>query len=398
MVHCRQRFGIVATITIVVAVSLPNLFAGAGVLNAQETQLAENAIDFANDIKPIFEASCIRCHGPEQQDGDFRIDEKDTVMNYIDEGDSSFSELFDHVSSDDEELMMPPPDEGGPLAKELIDKIRRWIDEGANWPEAVSIEMPAPEVVQEIVAETKKVELEKDKQEGNWQLVWEIAGLLHPILVHFPVGLIIGGAFFALIGFRGESPLSDAAYYCLWLAAWLSILTCFSGWSFGYEKNYNDWQGFDFNKSIDIHRWGGILISVLAFLLALVASSSRRRDPYGTGAFWKFSLILLAGLTGFVAHHGGKMTHHGLHDKLLGKSDILYRNLVGQKEVVPNKPDGPPLDEQPQAETPKQQVPPVKTEINGDDPSTTEGNAETSGDNKQDENGGAPKDQIPDPR
>ena len=48
----------------------------------------------------------------------------------------------------------------------------------------------------------------------------------------------------------------------------------------------------------------GMAGAALAFLLALVASGSRRRDPYGTGAIWKLSLILLACITGFVAHHG----------------------------------------------------------------------------------------------
>ena len=181
-------------------------------------------------------------------------------------------------------------------------------------------------------------------QANNGQLVTEIVGLLHPVLLHFPVALLIGGAFFAVLGFRGESPLADAAYYCLWLGAWLAILACLSGWYFAVDKNMGDWQrSFDFNKSIDVHRWGGILVAILAFVLALIACGSRRRDPYGTGAFWKLSLVLLAVLTGFVAHHGGKMTHDGLHEKLNRKTNQLYQNLTGETQAAPNplNDDGP---------------------------------------------------------
>jgi hypothetical protein len=126
--------------------------------------------------------------------------------------------------------------------------------------------------------------------------------------------------------------LSDAAYYCLWLGALTAIFACVSGWFFAVDKNMTEWQRFDFNESIDVHRWGGILIAALAFMLALIASSSRRRDPYGTGAFWKLSMILLAALTGYVAHHGGKMTHDGLHDKLFNKTNQLYQNITGEKQ------------------------------------------------------------------
>ena len=319
-------------------VVLASLVIATQAVSAQDAVLNENSIDFARDIKPIFEANCARCHGVDKQEGDFRIDDKDGLLDYVDPGDSEFSQLFELIIATDDTLM-PPAEEGGPLAAEAIGKIKRWINEGANWPEGVTIDMPPPEVVEKIKGEVKQAQETKDKQEGSGQLLLEVIGLLHPVFLHFPVALLIGGAFFAVLGFRGESPMSDAAYYCLWLAAWISVLTCLSGWYFAIDKNYLNWQSFDVNRSIDIHRWGGIVVSVLAFLLAIFAAGSRRRDPYGTGAPWKFGLLLLAGLTGLVAHHGGKMTHVGLHEKLQNKTTILYENLTGNANAEPAKAD-----------------------------------------------------------
>lgn len=321
-------FRLTLLVAIAFGASVPRWSAG------QDIVPDDPSVDFAKEIKPIFEQTCLSCHGPDEQEGDFRIDESDSVMNYIDVGQAKFSDLYLHLLGDEDYELMPPEKEGGPLAADQIEKIRRWIDEGAIWPESVKIEKPAPEVQQKIEQEIQQKQEKKDQESGSLQLVWEIVGLLHPVLLHFPVALLIGGALFAVFGLRGESPLSDAAYYCLWLAAWMSILACVSGWSFAIDKGYTEWKTLHFDKSIDVHRWGGILVAVLSFFLALVACSSRRRDPYGSGLFWKFCLILLAVLTGFVAHHGGKMTHTGLHDKLQRKTGILYDNLTGGKPAA----------------------------------------------------------------
>jgi uncharacterized membrane protein len=336
-------------------------------------------VDFATEIKPILEESCIRCHGPAKQDNDFRVDDPDLVMGYVSAGDSEGSDIYQRLVSDDEEFMMPPPGEGGPLDSSRIDRIRRWIDEGAVWPETVSIEMPAEAVASRVAQELAADERAQDRRDSLWQLVWEAAGLLHPSLVHFPVALLIGGALFALFGMRGESPLSDAAYYCLWLGAWSSILAGVSGWSFAIEKSYLDWnRSFDMARDIDVHRWGGVLVTVLAFLLSLYASGSRRRDPYGSGALWKLSLIVLACLAGYVSYRGGHMTHVGLHDELSWKSQLIYEKITGN-DADREPADGEGVDDVDPG------APPVGT---GE---TTEGDAKTSG-----EDGGETVPDVPD--
>jgi len=103
-------------------------------------------VDFARDVRPIFEQHCYKCHGVEKQKNGFRLDVKHEAFHSGDEhapniiaGRSAESPLFRFVSGADEKVRMPPKekDEGGRLKDEEIKIISRWIDEGAAWPEGV---------------------------------------------------------------------------------------------------------------------------------------------------------------------------------------------------------------------------------------------------------------------
>jgi cytochrome c553 len=41
---------------------------------------ADHAINFSKEIKPILEASCIKCHGRGRDKGDFQIDSRETLL------------------------------------------------------------------------------------------------------------------------------------------------------------------------------------------------------------------------------------------------------------------------------------------------------------------------------
>src|SRR5262245_9315148 len=41
---------------------------------------ATTKIDFDHNIKPIFEKSCLRCHGPEKPKSKFRLDNKEDAL------------------------------------------------------------------------------------------------------------------------------------------------------------------------------------------------------------------------------------------------------------------------------------------------------------------------------
>jgi hypothetical protein len=75
---------------------------------------AKQGVTFDGDIKPLFEASCVRCHGNERPKAGLRLDSLDSVLKggkdgkVIMPGNSKESLLVLAVSQLDEKKAMPP--------------------------------------------------------------------------------------------------------------------------------------------------------------------------------------------------------------------------------------------------------------------------------------------------
>lgn len=108
---------------------------------AVQSAAAEPAkVDFVRDVRPILE-QCVKCHGPEKQQGGLRFDvrtgalrEGDSGSQAISPNDAASSELLRRVEATDDSERMPP--EGQPLSRDQIHTLRLWIKEGAHWPES----------------------------------------------------------------------------------------------------------------------------------------------------------------------------------------------------------------------------------------------------------------------
>src|SRR5437762_11601580 len=117
---------------------------------------ADKKIDFAQDIKPILERSCLKCHGPEKPKSKFRLDNRDAALkggenqpNDIIPGQSGKSPLIHYVAGLDADMQMPPAGKGEPLTKEQIGLLRAWIDQGVPWEAK-----PPPPRIEAVVAPT----------------------------------------------------------------------------------------------------------------------------------------------------------------------------------------------------------------------------------------------------
>ena len=123
-------------------------------------------VTYAKDIRPIFEASCFRCHGEERQKGDLRLDSLEAALKggedgkVIVPGASKKSLLVIAAARIDDETAMPPKQKPGgpggpggagggrgpvgpggpggfgpppkPLTAEQVGLIRAWVDQGAK--------------------------------------------------------------------------------------------------------------------------------------------------------------------------------------------------------------------------------------------------------------------------
>ncbi len=81
----------------------------------------QKGVTYAKDIKPLFEASCIRCHGEERQKGDLRLDSLEAVLKggeagkLVIPGDSKKSLLLASAAQLNDDIAMPPKRRpGGP--------------------------------------------------------------------------------------------------------------------------------------------------------------------------------------------------------------------------------------------------------------------------------------------
>src|SRR6476620_11330985 len=108
---------------------------------AQLPPPANHRIDFSKEIKPIFEASCIKCHGRGKDKGGLRMDTRDTLLKGGDSGPaviagkSADSLLIALVQGLEPDNVMPK--KGSRLTPAQVSLLRAWIDQGLPWDSAI---------------------------------------------------------------------------------------------------------------------------------------------------------------------------------------------------------------------------------------------------------------------
>jgi formylglycine-generating enzyme required for sulfatase activity len=91
------------------------------------------AVDFQKQIAPVFEQSCLACHGPTQTAGGLRLDSAAGAAKAIRPGQPDASPLYTRTQiAPGKAGAMPPA--GPPLTAEQGAALKQWIAEGANWP------------------------------------------------------------------------------------------------------------------------------------------------------------------------------------------------------------------------------------------------------------------------
>lgn len=109
---------------------------------AGERVLADGgSIDFEQQIAPILEQHCIRCHSPGNRQGDVSLATFNDLQanDFVTAGDPENSYLLDLVrGSDDKAPEMPQ--QGRPLSEDELTLLSHWISQGAIWPDEVVLQ------------------------------------------------------------------------------------------------------------------------------------------------------------------------------------------------------------------------------------------------------------------
>jgi formylglycine-generating enzyme required for sulfatase activity len=131
----------------------------AAALGLAFTASAADKIDFAEDIKPLLESTCVSCHGPEKPKAGLRLDTRAGAIKGGDDGtalvpgDAKKSPLYaSTILPADHDELMPPSNKGGPLPKEHTEVLRLWIEQGAPWPDNLTLK------------QTRRIDFVKDIQ------------------------------------------------------------------------------------------------------------------------------------------------------------------------------------------------------------------------------------------
>jgi len=117
-------------------------------LAAQLPPPVARTVDFAREIKPLFEAACIKCHAKGKDKGGLSIETREAFFKGGDTGaaavlgKSAESLIVEAVSGLDPETAMPK--KGTKWTAEQVGLLRAWIDQGAVWPAGITFAKPQP--------------------------------------------------------------------------------------------------------------------------------------------------------------------------------------------------------------------------------------------------------------
>ena len=126
--------------------------------------------------------------------------------------------------------------------------------------------------------------------------LWQFLGRLHPLLVHFPIGLLCVALLLELIDWkRKSSGLRDATNILTWIGAASAVFAVIFGWMLANQEEAS-------GTNLEIHRWAGIATMSLA-VLATISLRLNKRSLY------RALLIITVFGVSLAGHYGAMLTH-----------------------------------------------------------------------------------------
>ena len=138
-------------------------------------------------------------------------------------------------------------------------------------------------------------------EETFW--LWKFLGRLHPMVVHFPLGLILFAAILELftIG-RFNSKLRPGIKICLITGVVTALISAAFGWLLASGDEYA-------GNTLNIHQWSGIATATLGTIVLLMLFRLRKQQhPASVGIYRTLLFVTAAGIS-VTGHFGASLTH-----------------------------------------------------------------------------------------
>ncbi len=243
-------------------------------------KVIEPKIDYSRDIRPIFAKNCFACHGSDEskRSAGLRLDQRDTAITSrkkhpaaILPGKADDSELIKRILSDDDTERMPPPDAAMKLTSEQTNKLKRWINEGANYTQHWAFVTPAKPILpatklkdwskqpldQYILAQLEQAGLQPSPEADKYSLIRRLSLDLRglpPTLAE--INSFEKDSSTNAYEKLADQFLADPAYGERWARVWLDLARYADSAGYGSDPlrlnmwRYRDWVIDAFNKNM----------------------------------------------------------------------------------------------------------------------------------------------------
>ena len=130
--------------------------------------------------------------------------------------------------------------------------------------------------------------------ESFW--LWQFLGRLHPLIVHFPVGLLCIALLLEAVGwFRKSTELRAGITAMVWIGAISSVVAAALGLVL---VNQDDYGG----NTVTLHQWSGLATMAAALLTAVALRAGRM------GLYRALLILTVVGVS-LAGHYGAMLTH-----------------------------------------------------------------------------------------
>ncbi len=167
----------------------------------------------------------------------------------------------------------------------------------------------------------------------------QVIGRLHPVVVHFPIGLLITAGCIELWRWlrRREEP-SSAAFTCLTIGTVTALIAAWCGWAYADH----DPPGRSVDDLLFWHRWTGASVAIGSVLTTFCAIAQRSGVwPQATKAYRLLLLITTASVA-WAGHLGGTLVY--------GEGFLFEPLRQADQEVVAPDDSPPPTQNEASAE------------------------------------------------
>ncbi len=157
-------------------------------------------------------------------------------------------------------------------------------------------------------------------EENSWIWILKLIGRLHPLVVHFPIGLLVVALFLEALTLKGKRPgLREGINWMVYLGALFAVISAGFGW---FLRVYDDYSG----DLVTTHQNLGIITAIFAMLVAMLLFKISHKTTPNYLAY-RSGLLITVLFVAITGHLGANLTHG---------EDFLYSALPGNKEPYDN--------------------------------------------------------------